>query len=119
MLDRTTQYPGHLAKLVAARLRIEHGNAPPEAVLTRLLETLDRKSTRLNSSHTVMSYAVFCLKKTRRRITPTHPSRGSGADTPSTGVRTGSRRCCQCRRVHLRRSCRRVSRRNGIAATDS
>src|SRR5438132_2920427 len=23
----------------------------------------DRKSTRLNSSHTVMSYAVFCLKK--------------------------------------------------------
>src|SRR5260221_6906948 len=25
---------------------------------------LDRKSTRLNSSHTVISYAVFCLKKT-------------------------------------------------------
>src|SRR5437588_6939484 len=29
----------------------------------------DRKSTRLNSSHTVISYAVFCLKKKRRRIT--------------------------------------------------
>src|SRR5437588_8276873 len=26
----------------------------------------DRKSTRLNSSHTVKSYAVFCLKKKRR-----------------------------------------------------
>src|SRR5438132_9372163 len=26
-------------------------------------ETRDRKSTRLNSSHTVISYAVFCLKK--------------------------------------------------------
>jgi len=26
----------------------------------------DRKSTRLNSSHTVSSYAVFCLKKTKR-----------------------------------------------------
>src|SRR5947207_12682548 len=26
-------------------------------------ETLDRKSTRLNSSHTVISYAVFCLNK--------------------------------------------------------
>src|SRR5688500_19849212 len=26
---------------------------------------LDRKSTRLNSSHLVISYAVFCLKKTR------------------------------------------------------
>src|SRR5438034_8183351 len=28
----------------------------------------DRKSTRLNSSHTVISYAVFCLKKKRTRI---------------------------------------------------
>src|SRR5438132_1873794 len=28
---------------------------------------LDRKSTRLNSSHTVISYAVFCLKKKTRR----------------------------------------------------
>src|SRR5438132_7987308 len=27
----------------------------------------DRKSTRLNSSHTVISYAVFCLKKKTRR----------------------------------------------------
>src|SRR5947207_5946962 len=26
-------------------------------------KSLDRKSTRLNSSHTVISYAVFCLKK--------------------------------------------------------
>src|SRR5260221_3886068 len=36
------------------------------AVLTRVdlpVESLDRKSTRLNSSHTVISYAVFCLKK--------------------------------------------------------
>src|SRR5436190_9725384 len=29
--------------------------------------TPDRKSTRLNSSHTVISYAVFCLKKKIRR----------------------------------------------------
>src|SRR5690625_7003304 len=27
---------------------------------------IDRKSTRLNSSHVAISYAVFCLKKTRR-----------------------------------------------------
>src|SRR5258708_14138114 len=27
------------------------------------LPTLDRKSTRLNSSHQIISYAVFCLKK--------------------------------------------------------
>src|SRR5260221_9746141 len=29
----------------------------------RRLRRRDRKSTRLNSSHTVISYAVFCLKK--------------------------------------------------------
>src|SRR5260221_9870369 len=29
----------------------------------RSRERVDRKSTRLNSSHTVISYAVFCLKK--------------------------------------------------------
>src|SRR5688572_31080852 len=34
--------------------------------------TLDRKSTRLNSSHSQISYAVFCLKKkkNRKKITP-------------------------------------------------
>src|SRR2546422_4216687 len=30
----------------------------------------DRKSTRLNSSHGYISYAVFCLKKKKRRIGP-------------------------------------------------
>src|SRR5260221_3726669 len=30
----------------------------------------DRKSTRLNSSHTVISYAVFCLKKKQTRNKP-------------------------------------------------
>src|SRR5256885_5852782 len=29
-------------------------------------ETADRKSTRLNSSHLVISYAVFCLKKKKK-----------------------------------------------------
>src|SRR5436190_8670018 len=32
----------------------------------------DRKSTRLNSSHTVISYAVFCLKKKKKNITNIH-----------------------------------------------
>src|SRR5256885_6452920 len=39
---------------------------------------LDRKSTRLNSSHLVISYAVFCLKKKTKR----HPV--SGAAPPRT-----------------------------------
>src|SRR6266850_4380943 len=30
---------------------------------------LDRKSTRLNSSHLVISYAVFCLKKKKKNLT--------------------------------------------------
>src|SRR5438034_5657983 len=30
----------------------------------------DRKSTRLNSSHTVISYAVFCLKKKKKPQSP-------------------------------------------------
>src|SRR2546426_6666078 len=32
----------------------------------RLYLQLDRKSTRLNSSHLVISYAVFCLKKKKK-----------------------------------------------------
>src|SRR2546428_6532948 len=32
------------------------------------LDDLDRKSTRLNSSHDQISYAVFCLKKKKRQI---------------------------------------------------
>src|SRR3712207_7190877 len=39
---------------VLDRLRDSGASAPPE---------LDRKSTRLNSSHANISYAVFCLKK--------------------------------------------------------
>src|SRR3712207_8178665 len=33
-----------------------------------LLEALDRKSTRLNSSHANISYAVFCLKKKKSTL---------------------------------------------------
>src|SRR5256885_13317020 len=36
------------------------------AAATVGLGGLDRKSTRLNSSHLVISYAVFCLKKKKR-----------------------------------------------------
>src|SRR5256884_741939 len=38
---------------------------------TRPVKT-DRKSTRLNSSHGYISYAVFCLKKKKKNITQTH-----------------------------------------------
>src|SRR5437660_5704320 len=37
--------------------------APSRALADRQLAARDRKSTRLNSSHVAISYAVFCLKK--------------------------------------------------------
>src|SRR5256885_2921497 len=37
-----------------------------QAVRARRFGDVDRKSTRLNSSHLVISYAVFCLKKKKR-----------------------------------------------------
>src|SRR2546430_12069151 len=53
-----------------------HGDDPDEAV-TRVregggYETQDRKSTRLNSSHSQISYAVFCLKKKNKTATVPH-----------------------------------------------
>src|SRR2546429_5664965 len=36
------------------------------------LHQLDRKSTRLNSSHGYISYAVFCLKKKKQIYSPSH-----------------------------------------------
>src|SRR5438874_3805876 len=40
-----------------------------EADLAETCACLDRKSTRLNSSHVEISYAVFCLKKKSERYT--------------------------------------------------
>src|SRR5260221_3916913 len=58
---------------VAADLAVEGIGHPARAIdrrrdLRRELRPagLDRKSTRLNSSHTVISYAVFCLKRNTR-----------------------------------------------------
>src|SRR5256885_7277054 len=46
----------------AAREEARILRAAPEH-LRQMLDFQDRKSTRLNSSHLVISYAVFCLKK--------------------------------------------------------
>src|SRR5258708_14549514 len=49
--------------------RDEHAFVPDvQAVHAR---RQDRKSTRLNSSHQIISYAVFCLKKKKPRISST------------------------------------------------
>src|SRR5688500_19714199 len=53
--------------LVAIVVRM-HGHA---GIAEHRLRT-DRKSTRLNSSHLVISYAVFCLKKKKTKNTDTN-----------------------------------------------
>src|SRR5256885_6108750 len=50
-----------------AEMRRALAELPPERRLAAALTRAgDRKSTRLNSSHLVISYAVFCLKKKKR-----------------------------------------------------
>src|SRR5258708_8722748 len=58
---------GNLRNVVPARLS---SVSQPSSSLHCLR---DRKSTRLNSSHQIISYAVFCLKK-KKTITDTFPS---------------------------------------------
>src|SRR2546422_3608869 len=50
---------------------------------------LDRKSTRLNSSHGYISYAVFCLKKKKKSITARKILRVE-VNAASTKARTGN-----------------------------
>src|SRR2546427_3433944 len=45
------------------------GILSPADALNRFAANADRKSTRLNSSHSQISYAVFCLKKKNKEIT--------------------------------------------------
>src|SRR5690242_20976748 len=52
------------------RVRVGRGRGACSRLVRRGVLT-DRKSTRLNSSHMSISYAVFCLKKKKRQITKT------------------------------------------------
>src|SRR5258708_18778504 len=45
------------------------GRLQPPAAAAGQSDGLDRKSTRLNSSHQIISYAVFCLKKKKNKKT--------------------------------------------------
>src|SRR5207253_9286574 len=58
--------------------------AAPDA-WDRLLD-LDRKSTRLNSSHVAISYAVFCLKKKRGRVRLRRDGYSEGGERPGVGA---------------------------------
>src|SRR5687768_18359400 len=72
-------FPTHALPILRSEpARVSVGRGPPPAaradregqeVTARIFAdaAVDRKSTRLNSSHGYISYAVFCLKKKRRR----------------------------------------------------
>src|ERR1022692_4971917 len=63
-VDKVAVIQGHQDHDRAAH-RIDRPDSATDTTLTHGsgARTLDRKSTRLNSSHLVISYAVFCLKK--------------------------------------------------------
>src|SRR5258708_22257709 len=60
-LFRSVEYEG------SARIDGAPGSSAPIEI--SFLDTADRKSTRLNSSHQIISYAVFCLKKKKVELT--------------------------------------------------
>src|SRR5438094_5539027 len=94
---RSTLFPTRRSsdlKPIVVINKIDRENARPHKVLDMVFDLFvelksscssDRKSTRLNSSHRTISYAVFCLKK-KRTVTPRHqevnPPRSSGLERP-------------------------------------
>src|SRR5207244_12628639 len=51
----------------AQNLGAPRGRTLRTVILPLALPSIDRKSTRLNSSHQIISYAVFCLKKKKKQ----------------------------------------------------
>src|SRR2546430_6579544 len=64
----------HDAAAEAARGEIVDDDSPDEETSEHdgVRRKLDRKSTRLNSSHSQISYAVFCLKKKKKNDNKRH-----------------------------------------------
>src|SRR5690242_20857494 len=58
--ELTQMLNGRLGELGLRQGKVADGAA-------EVLVTIDRKSTRLNSSHMSISYAVFCLKKKKKK----------------------------------------------------
>src|SRR5258707_2170943 len=56
----------------ALRTRVSHHGPDSEMVRWDAIPSTDRKSTRLNSSHANISYAVFCLKTQHHLTLATH-----------------------------------------------
>src|SRR3712207_7897391 len=70
--ERRADPLGDLRRLVVARVLRARPEEALEPVLRVARDDVDRKSTRLNSSHANISYAVFCLKKKNTPIRLSH-----------------------------------------------
>src|SRR5689334_24015771 len=78
----TTLFRSSISRSSSGRARLETtsrvfaGGCPPVRYFPRISRSaatfLDRKSTRLNSSHSSISYAVFCLKKKKKKKQKKH-----------------------------------------------
>src|SRR3712207_7110121 len=71
-LGRATAVTALVMAALAVVLPLVAGSVPGSLALLAVLAghvlLADRKSTRLNSSHANISYAVFCLKKKKKKI---------------------------------------------------
>src|SRR2546422_7142885 len=74
----------HLGAAVLQRLRHSQRDVVPRARLPDAVDALDWKSTRLNSSHGYISYAVFCLKKKKKQYLPVAVVRSDHHNWPRT-----------------------------------
>src|SRR5688500_19860020 len=68
---RSSELRAEEVALGPCRIFVRHAAARGER-RSAVAEARDRKSTRLNSSHLVISYAVFCLKKKKNSQTLIH-----------------------------------------------
>src|SRR5256885_3737999 len=65
--DQVGLTPSGTSPMMPSRIRLYSGEWTSSTHITSASSDVDRKSTRLNSSHLVISYAVFCLKKKKNR----------------------------------------------------
>src|SRR5688572_31024216 len=73
MIDEVGAYPHNLANsspvMFGDLIYVSTSNGQDESHVHVPSPKADRKSTRLNSSHSQISYAVFCLKKKKKKNT--------------------------------------------------
>src|SRR5260221_10901901 len=94
---RSTLFP-YTTLFRSAQPRQHCGTPAARHLADELAQQGDRKSTRLNSSHTVISYAVFCLKKKKKQMPRTFKDEGGLVRGDELRGRYGARvqRRCDC-----------------------